>query len=162
MLYIPGAFPFPRRRSSDPADIKCAERDAPRPRRHRDAGSEITLLPLSDRGVSPRGHAARAGHHFSHRKQAVMAGRILNRRELRRQSDAAESARSAGAEGEVEAVEEDEEEAEEGEEAAEGSQEEGDEEAPATKTKAKAKPKAARKARKPKAPPRMRARWGVF
>jgi hypothetical protein len=91
-----------------------------------------------------------------------MAGRILNRRELRRQSDAAESASSAGAEDEVEAAEEDEEEAEAGEEAAEGSEEEGDEEAPATKAKAKAKPKASRKARKPKAPPRMRARWGVF
>ena len=93
-----------------------------------------------------------------------MAGRILNRRELRRQSDAAESASAEGAEDEVEAAEEDEEEAEEGEEAAEGSEEEGDEEAPATKAKAKAKakPKAARKARKPKAAPRMRARWGVF
>ena len=89
-----------------------------------------------------------------------MAGRILNRRELRRQSDAAESASSAGAEDEVEAAEEDEEEAEAGEEAAEGSEEEGDEKAPAKK--AKAKPKAVRKTRKPKAAPRMRARWGVF
>jgi hypothetical protein len=91
-----------------------------------------------------------------------MAGRTLNRRELRRQSDAAEAASREGAEDEDEAVEEDEEEAEEGEEAAEGSEEEGDEEAPATKAKAKAKPKASRKARKPKATPRMRARWGVF
>ena len=91
-----------------------------------------------------------------------MAGRILNRRELRRQSDAAESASAEGAEDEAEAVEEDEEEAEEGEEAAEGSEEEGDEEAPAKKVKAKAKPKAVRKTRKPKAAPRMRARWGVF
>jgi hypothetical protein len=90
-----------------------------------------------------------------------MAGRTLNRRELRRQSDAAEAASREGAEDEAEAVAEDEEEAEEGEEAAEGSEEEGDEEAPAKK-KAKAKPKAPRKTRKPKAPPRMRARWGVF
>jgi hypothetical protein len=93
-----------------------------------------------------------------------MAGRILNRRELRRQSDAAESARPEGAEDEAEAVGEDEEEAEEGEEAAEGSEEEGDEEAPAkkAKAKAKAKPKAVRKPRKPKAALRLRARWGVF
>jgi hypothetical protein len=91
-----------------------------------------------------------------------MAGRILNRRELRRQSAAAESASAEGAEDEAEAVEEDEEDAEEGEEAAEGSEEEGDEEAPATKVKGKAKPKAVRKTRKPKAAPRMRARWGVF
>jgi hypothetical protein len=91
-----------------------------------------------------------------------MAGRILNRRELRRQSDAAESASSEGAEEEAEAVEEDEEEAEDGQEAAEAPEEEGDEEAPATKAKAKAKPKAARKTRKSKAAPRMRARWGVF
>ena len=77
-----------------------------------------------------------------------MAGRTLNRRELRRQSDAAEAASREGAEDEAEATE--------------GSEEEGDEEAPATKAKAKAKPKASRKARKPKATPRMRARWGVF
>jgi hypothetical protein len=92
-----------------------------------------------------------------------MAGRTLNRRELRRQSDAAEAASREGVEDDTEAVEEDEEEAEEGEEAAEGSDEGGDEEAPATKkAKAKAKPKAVRTTRKPKAAPRMRARWGVF
>ncbi len=96
-----------------------------------------------------------------------MAGRTLNRRELRRQSDAAEAASREAAEDEDEAVEEDEdedeEEAEEGQEAAEGSEEEGDDEAPRKKkAKAKAKPKAPRKARKPKAAPRMRARWGVF
>jgi hypothetical protein len=92
-----------------------------------------------------------------------VAGRILNRRELRRQSDAAESASPEGAEDETEAAEEDEEEAEEREEAAEGS-EEGDEEAPTKKAKAKpkAKPKAVRKPRKPKAAHRLRARWGVF
>jgi hypothetical protein len=95
-----------------------------------------------------------------------MAGRILNRRELRRQSDAAESARPEDVEDEAEAVEEDEEEPEEGEEAAEGPEEEGAEEAPAkkakAKAKAKAKPKAVRKPRKTKAALRMRARWGVF
>jgi hypothetical protein len=94
-----------------------------------------------------------------------MAGRTLNRRELRRQSDAAEAASREGDEEEADAVEEDEEEAEEDEEAAEGSEEEDDEKAPAkrkAKAKAKAKPKAARKTRKPKVPPRMRARWGVF
>jgi len=98
-----------------------------------------------------------------------MAGRVLNRRELRRQSDAAESAHVEGAEDETEAAEDEDEEeaedAEEGDEAAEGSDEEGDdEEAPKAKVKAKAKakPKAVRKPRKPKAAPRVRARWGVF
>jgi hypothetical protein len=91
-----------------------------------------------------------------------MAGRTLNRRELRRQSDAAESASLQGGEDEAEAVEQDEEEAEDGEEAAEGSEGEGDEEAPTKKAKAKEKPKAVRKPRKPKAALRMRARWGVF
>jgi hypothetical protein len=99
-----------------------------------------------------------------------MAGRILNRRELRRQSDAAESVNAEGAEDETEAAEDDEEEAdesEEGDEAAEGSDEEGDDEdapkaKPKAKAKAKAKPKAVRKPRKPKAAPRVRARWGVF
>ena len=89
-----------------------------------------------------------------------MAGRTLNRRELRRQSDAAESAGREGAEDETDTAEEGEEEAEDGLQAAEGSEEGGDEEAPATK--AKAKPKAVRKPRKPKAAHRLRARWGVF
>ena len=95
-----------------------------------------------------------------------MAGRTLNRRELRRQNDAAESVDSTNldeVEEEADAAEEDEEEAEEGEGAAEGSDEEGDDEAPPAKKKAKAKamPKP-RKPRKPKAPPACAARWGVF
>jgi hypothetical protein len=71
-----------------------------------------------------------------------MAGRILNRRELRKQADEAEQA------GHAEAV------------------------APdaalalvAPDDKPKAKPRAAPRVKKPrpkKAPPRMRARWGVF
>ena len=89
-----------------------------------------------------------------------MAGRILNRRELRRQSDAAESASLSEVEDETEAAEQDEEEAEGGEAAADGSEEEGDDEAPPAN--ARAKPRAVRKPRKPKAAPRMRARWGVF
>jgi hypothetical protein len=87
-----------------------------------------------------------------------MAGRVLNRRELRRQSDAAESADPDEIADEADAAEDD----EDDDGAAERPDEEGDEAPPA---KAKAKPKAApkpRKARKPKAPPRMRARWGVF
>ncbi len=91
-----------------------------------------------------------------------MAGRILNRRELRRQSDAAESADLDRVADEAEDAEEDEAEAEADEEGTERP-DEGDDEAPAGK--AKAKPKAApraRKPRKPKAAPRLRARWGVF
>jgi hypothetical protein len=90
-----------------------------------------------------------------------MAGRILNRRELRRQSDAAESLEHEEVRDEAEAEDE---EQEEGAEAAEESEAEGDDEAPPAKAKAKAKakPKAVRKPRKPKAAPRMRARWGVF
>jgi hypothetical protein len=86
-----------------------------------------------------------------------MAGRILNRRELRRQSDAAESASLDQVEDEAEAVAEEENESEEGK-AAGGSEGVGDEAPPA---KAKAKPRAVRKPRK-KAAPRLRARWGVF
>jgi hypothetical protein len=81
------------------------------------------------------------------RKQADMAGRILNRRELREQADhAAQSA-------EIEMVDD-------GDEAGEM-----DAEAPAKKKKARAKVPGPAKARKPrakKAPPRMRARWGIF
>jgi hypothetical protein len=87
-----------------------------------------------------------------------MAGRILNRRELRRQSDAAESANPDAVVDDADAAGENEDE----EGVAEPADEEGDGEAPA---KAKPKPKAApkaRKPRKPKAAPRMRARWGVF
>jgi hypothetical protein len=94
-----------------------------------------------------------------------MAGRILNRRELRRQSDAAESANLDEVEDESNSAEEVEEAAEEDEGAVRRSQAEDDEDAPPAKTKAKGKPKAAtkpRKPRKPKAAPRMRARWGVF
>jgi hypothetical protein len=89
-----------------------------------------------------------------------MAGRILNRRELRRQSDAAEG---ADPEEVADDAAGDDEEVEEDEGAAEASEEEGAEEAPPPK--AKAKPKAPAKPRKPRAPkavPRMRARWGVF
>jgi len=94
-----------------------------------------------------------------------MAGRILNRRELRKQADLAESVNSEEVADETDEAEEDEDEADDDEEAVEKSDEEGDDEAPPVKAKAKAKPKAApkvRKPRKPKAPPRMRARWGVF
>jgi hypothetical protein len=90
-----------------------------------------------------------------------MAGRILNRRELRRQSDAAESANLDEVADESGVDEEDEEKAEEVERAAESSEEEGDEEAPPAKAKPKPAPKP-RKPRKPKVLPRMRARWGVY
>jgi hypothetical protein len=90
-----------------------------------------------------------------------MAGRTLNRRELRRQSDAAEAANLDEVEDETDTAEQVEDEAEENEVAARRSQAaEGDEEAPPAK--AKGKPRAATKPRKPKAAPRMRARWGVF
>jgi hypothetical protein len=68
-----------------------------------------------------------------------MAGRILNRRELRKQADQAEQAATV---------------------APDATPDEG----PAVK-KARAKAPAAakvRKPRKPKVPPRLRARWGVF
>jgi hypothetical protein len=81
-----------------------------------------------------------------------MARRTLNRHELRRQSDAAESAGLAEAEAEVDSAEEEDEDA-------------GEEQGAVAAVKRKAKPKAApkpRKPRKPKVPPRMRARWGVF
>lgn len=67
-------------------------------------------------------------------KQAVMAGQILNRRELRRQADQAEQLKGTAVA------------------------------APETKAKTKKAPAApkAKKVRKPKVPPRMRARWGVF
>jgi hypothetical protein len=75
-----------------------------------------------------------------------MAGRILNRRELRKQADQAEE---QGGEVEVE----------------EKGVEEGAAVKKAGKGKAKAKVKAPAKPRKPrkkKAPARMCARWGVF
>ena len=72
-----------------------------------------------------------------------MAGRVLNRRELRKQSDQAEQPPDDAASGVVE----------------EGAA------APPAKKKARAKAPVAprvRKARAKKEPPRMRARWGVF
>jgi hypothetical protein len=70
------------------------------------------------------------------RKQAVMASRILNRRELREQAEQAEQAGQPAADGAA---------------------------APKKRVRAKA-PATARpkQARAKKAPPRMRARWGVF
>jgi hypothetical protein len=71
-----------------------------------------------------------------------MAGRVLNRRELRKQSDQAEQQPEATASGVVAIAA-----------------------APPEKKKARAKAPAAPKAKRvraKKAPPRMRARWGVF
>src|SRR5262249_25486955 len=86
-----------------------------------------------------------------------MAGRILNRRELRKQADEAEARESPP---DPEAADEDEDEGP-------GADTEGgaDDEAPRPAGKpaqAKAPAAKARKPRKPKAAPRMRARWGVF
>ena len=98
-----------------------------------------------------------------------MAGRILNRRELRKQADEAEaraSPQDSEAADEDDAVEDtgDAGGAEDEEPGAET--EDGDDDAaprPAKKpAKAKAPAAKARKPRKPKAAPRMRARWGVF
>jgi len=92
-----------------------------------------------------------------------MAGRILNRRELRKQSDEAEARESRqdtepADEDEVDGADED-----EGEGPADEAEDEGDEKPRPAKKPAKAKaPAKARKPRKPKAAPRMRARWGVF
>ena len=96
-----------------------------------------------------------------------MAGRILNRRELRKQSDDAEAREAAQ---DSEAAEEDEVEdtddagEDEDEEPGADTEDEVDDEAPRpAKKPAKAKaPAKARKPRKPKAAPRMRARWAVF
>jgi hypothetical protein len=68
-----------------------------------------------------------------------MAGRILNRRELRKQADQADQAEVVAPEGEAEA-----------------------DEKPSAKPKKAAKAKVKRAPRAKKAPPRMRARWGVF
>jgi hypothetical protein len=98
-----------------------------------------------------------------------MAGRILNRRELRRQADEAEARESPR---DPEAADEDDEVDDTGD--AGGAEDEGpgadtedgaDDEAPRpAKKPAKAKAPAAkaRKPRKAKVAPRMRARWGVF
>jgi hypothetical protein len=90
-----------------------------------------------------------------------MAGRILNRRELRQQSDAADANR----ESDDTASDDDAEVDAEGE--GEGDAEEGEDGKPAKKAKGRAKAKApktpkVRKPRKVKAPPRQRVRWGVF
>ena len=87
-----------------------------------------------------------------------MAGRVLNRRELRRQSDAAESA-DLHEVADADDAEED----EDNKSVGEGPEVEGNDEAGPAKPKAKSKaaPKS-RKPRKPKAAPRMRVRWGVF
>jgi hypothetical protein len=82
-----------------------------------------------------------------------MAGRILNRRELRQQSDQAEANRASDdtasdADVDVEEGEED---------------EDGKPVKKAKKAKAKApKTPKVRKPRKVKAPPRQRVRWGIF
>jgi hypothetical protein len=79
-----------------------------------------------------------------------MAGRVLNRRELRKQADAAEQVETTEVGAEADAAEE-------------AKDEGGEEEKPARKrvrAKAPAKPRV-KKSRK-KEPPRMRARWGVF
>ena len=98
-----------------------------------------------------------------------MAGRILNRRELRKQADEAEARAS---QQEPEATDEDDEADDTGEDGGDGDEGAGadtedgaDDEGPRpAKKPAKAKAPAAkaRKPRKPKAAPRMRARWGVF
>ena len=98
-----------------------------------------------------------------------MAGRILNRRELRKQADEAEARESPQ---DSEAADEDDEvddTDEAGEDEAEGpgadTEDGADDEAPRpAKKPAKAKAPAAkaRKPRRPKVAPRMRARWGVF
>ena len=91
-----------------------------------------------------------------------MAGRILNRRELRKQADEAEARESRQ---DPETADEDDEVDDTG--GAGGDEDEGpgadtedgaDDEAP----RPAKKPAKARKPRKPKVPPRVRARWGVF
>ena len=98
-----------------------------------------------------------------------MAGRILNRRELRKQADEAEARES---QQDPEAVDDD----DEVDDTDDAGEDEGvgpgadtdddlDDESPRpAKKPAKAKAPAAkaRKPRKPKVAPRMRARWGVF
>jgi hypothetical protein len=72
------------------------------------------------------------------RKKADMARRVLNRREMRKQSDAADAVKPADGAAEVA-------------------------EAPAKAPKAKAAPRPRKPSvRKKKEPPRLVARWGVF
>jgi hypothetical protein len=96
-----------------------------------------------------------------------MAGRILNRRELRKQADEAEfreSQQDPEATDKEEPDETDDADEAEDEESGADTEEADDEEPRRAKKPAKAKAPAtkARKPRKPKAAPRMRARWGVF
>ena len=98
-----------------------------------------------------------------------MAGRILNRRELRKQADEAEARESPQDSEDDDKDDQVEDTGDSGgdEDEEPGSDMEGgaDDESPrlARKTaKAKAPGAKARKPRKPKAVPRMRARWGVF
>jgi hypothetical protein len=95
-----------------------------------------------------------------------MAGRILNRRELRKQADEAEARESQQSREGRDEDDEGDDAGDAGEDEDEGpggdTGDEGDEEEPQPakkKAKAPAKP---RKPRKPKAAPRRRARWGVF
>src|SRR5262249_24065270 len=105
----------------------------------------------------------------SYRKKAVMAGRILNRRELRKQADEAE-ARASPQDSEDDDEDDQVEDTGDGggdDDEEPGSDTEGgaDDESPRPvrkPAKAKAPGAKARKPRKPKAVPRMRARWGVF
>jgi hypothetical protein len=85
-----------------------------------------------------------------------MAGRILNRRELRKQADEAEAQQERSPADEDDELDEPRE--------ADDEKPPGDspDEADGAKPALAKKPARARKTRKPKAPPRMRARWGVF
>ena len=98
-----------------------------------------------------------------------MARRILNRRELRKQADDAEARESTqdseAADEDDEVEDTDEAKGDEDEEPGADMEDGDDDEAPRpAKKPAKAKAPAAKasKPRKPKAVPRMRARWGVF
>jgi hypothetical protein len=96
-----------------------------------------------------------------------MAGRILNRRELRKQADEAEfreSERDPEATDEEEPDDTEDADGDEDEESGAETEEADDEQPRRAKKPVKAKAPAtkARKPRKPKAAPRMRARWGVF
>jgi hypothetical protein len=94
-----------------------------------------------------------------------MARRILNRKDLRNDYDAAERRKD-----EEEEVEDSAEETEEDEEEASGDEEEGDEDEEEVEAEEKEKPKKKKPAPKPKAKPRtravkvtrMRVVWGVF
>ena len=94
-----------------------------------------------------------------------MAGRILNRRELRKQADEAEARESPQDPEDDEVEDTGDAGGDEDEGPGAGTEDGADDEAPRpAKKPAKVKAPAAkaRKPRKPKATPRMRARWGVF